>query len=198
MKFIRGAEWKSDVENDDHALAKFKTMNLNELAKTVFSPCRLYRYTLWRKWDCDSLTGCSDDLKHSHEFVQFIGLNPSTADETRDDPTIRRCIAFAKSWGYGAMCMTNLFAFRATDPKQMMKKENLADIDNQHHILSCGSEAAIVVAAWGVNGTFACRDLTVKQWLSQAKIPVFHLGLTKEGHPKHPLYLPKTLTPIPL
>ena len=92
--------------------------------------------------------------------------------------------------------MLNLFAFRATDPKDMMKRENLADVDNQHHILSCCSEAAFVIAAWGVNGTFAARDLTVRQWLSQAGIKLHHLGLTKEGHPKHPLYLPKTLTPI--
>lgn len=85
----------------------------------AFSEDRAFRYTLWREWDVDSLTGCADDLPHGHQFAQFIGLNPSTADETRDDPTIRRCIGFAKLWGYGALCMTNLFAFRATKPRDM-------------------------------------------------------------------------------
>lgn len=163
--------------------------------KTIFSPDRKYRYTLWREFGGDFLWSGGNKMKEG--FVQFIGLNPSTADETKDDPTIRRCIGFAKAWGYGALCMTNLFAFRATDPKDMMKKENLADIDTQHHLLACGSEAGIVIAAWGVHGTFAARDLTVRGWLHDAGITLHHLGLTKDGHPKHPLYLPKTLTPIP-
>ncbi|GHX72979.1 hypothetical protein VCSRO16_3593 [Vibrio cholerae] len=66
------------------------------------SKCRKYRYALWRTWDSDK------------PFAMFIGLNPSTADEKNDDPTLRRCINFAKSWGYGGVCMANLFAFRAT------------------------------------------------------------------------------------
>ena len=75
----------------------------------TFSECRKYRYTLWRRWDGLFASG----------YAMFIGLNPSTADETNDDPTIRRCIGYARDWGYGGLCMTNLFAFRATLPKNM-------------------------------------------------------------------------------
>lgn len=73
------------------------------------SDCRTYRYELWRTWD------------ESKPYAMFIGLNPSTADETEDDPTIRRCINFAKTWGYGGLCMTNLFAYRATQPEDMKR-----------------------------------------------------------------------------
>lgn len=79
---------------------------LDQASAARFSLCRRYRYDLWRRWDI------------SKGYAMFIGLNPSTADKTADDPTIRRCIGFARSWGYGALCMTNLFAFRATDPRQ--------------------------------------------------------------------------------
>ena len=78
-------------------------MNMIERTAT-FSPCRTWRYSLLRRWaPCD--------------YAMFIGLNPSTADETQDDPTVRRCIRYAQSWGYGALYMTNIFAFRATDPR---------------------------------------------------------------------------------
>jgi len=76
--------------------------------RAAFSPCRTFRYSLWHQWGDDSLG-----------YAMFIGLNPSTADETLDDPTVRRCINFARDWGYGALCMTNLFAFRSTDPSVM-------------------------------------------------------------------------------
>jgi hypothetical protein len=84
---------------------------------TIFSADRRYRYTLWRDWSKDLLCGMDSRPRLAgdqtpNQFVQFIGLNPSTADEKQDDPTIRRCIGFAKAWGYGAMCMTNIFAWR--------------------------------------------------------------------------------------
>lgn len=124
----------------------------------------------------------------------FIGLNPSTADETQDDPTIRRCIAFAKAWGYAALCMTNLFAFRATDPKDMMAATDPVGEDNDAHLLAMAEKAGVIVAAWGVNGTYKGRDAKVRKL-----IPMLHcLSLTKHNHPAHPLYLPKTLTPMPL
>lgn len=164
---------------------------------TVFSPCRSFRYTLWREWDIDLLTGCSDDLAHPHEYAMFIGLNPSTADEKKDDPTIRRCMNFAKAWGYGALCMTNLFAFRATDPRKMMKRENLADIDNHHHLLRCASGAGIVIAAWGKHGKFAHRDLTVMQWLNGIGVTLHCLKRNQDGSPMHPLYVPGATVPVP-
>jgi hypothetical protein len=124
----------------------------------------------------------------------FVGLNPSTADETQDDPTIRRCVAFAKTWGYSAMCMTNLFAFRATLPKDMKAAIDPIGPDNDEYLFKIAYEAGIIVAAWGANGVYKGRDMEVR-----ALLPALHcLALTKEGHPGHPLYLKKTLVPIPL
>ncbi len=80
---------------------------------TVFSSNRVYRYVLWREWN--------QLLSAPFRYAMFIGLNPSTADETKNDPTVRKCIGFAKRWGYDGLCMTNLFAFRATDPGAMLK-----------------------------------------------------------------------------
>lgn len=124
----------------------------------------------------------------------FVGLNPSTADETQDDPTIRRCIAFAKSWGYAGLCMTNLFAFRATDPKDMMVAADPVGPENDGYLLALAGDTGVIVAAWGANGTHLGRDADVCKLL-----PVLHcLALTKDGHPGHPLYLRKTLTPVPM
>jgi hypothetical protein len=123
----------------------------------------------------------------------FIGLNPSTADETKDDPTIRRCVAFAKAWGYGGLFMTNLFAFRATDPADMKRAADPYGWDNDHTLTSLARRAGIVVAAWGAHGAYQGRDRSVR-----LLVPNLHyLRLTKAGHPGHPLYLPANLTPTP-
>lgn len=123
----------------------------------------------------------------------FIGLNPSTADEVNDDPTIKRCIAFAQAWGYEGLCMTNLFAFRATYPKDMMKADDPVGPDNDQTLRDLSEGAGVVVAAWGVDGTYGGRHNAVR-----AMLPNLHyLRLTKDGHPGHPLYLPKILVPIP-
>lgn len=166
--------------------------------ETIFSPCRKYRYTLWREWDLDLLTGSADDSKDLESYAMFIGLNPSTADETKDDPTIRRCIGFAKAWGYGALCMTNLFAFRATKPEDMKRQVEPVGMDNIHHILKCGSQAGIVVAAWGANGKHHNQDVYVKEQLFNIGVRIHCLRTISDGSPEHPLYLPKTLVPIPL
>ena len=148
----------------------------------TFSSCRAYRYTLWREWE--SL--------FTDEFAMFIGLNPSTADEKLDDPTVRRCIAYAKTWGYSALCMTNLFAFRATNPDDMMRANDPVGADNDQTLRECaGRNAGVIVAAWGVHGTFNGRADQVRMMLPQ----LHYLRLTKDGHPSHPLYLPQNLTP---
>lgn len=146
----------------------------------IFSSCGLYRYVLWRRWG------------HGR-YVMFIGLNPSTADETNDDPTIRRCVAFAKAWGYEALCMANLFAFRATDPAEMKKDIEPIGTYNDSTLISLAQDAGIIIAAWGVNGSYKRRDLSVRAILP----PMSYLRLTKDGHPSHPLYLPANLRPIP-
>lgn len=151
--------------------------------ETILSPCRTYRYTLWRNFG----GGVADG------YAMFIGLNPSTADEINDDNTIRRCIAFAQSWGYGALCMTNLFAFRATKPADMIASDDPIGPDNDAHLVELARGAGVVVAAWGTDGTYLGRDSAVR-----ALMPHLHyLRKTKDGHPGHPLYLPGYLKPQP-
>lgn len=149
----------------------------------LFSPCRNYRYSLWR--DLNVLAPDNDG------YVMFIGLNPSTADEVNNDPTIRRCMGFAETWGYGALCMTNLFAFRATDPLVMKEQAEPVGDYNDSHLVELAQSAGLVVAAWGTHGTFMNRGEAVKKL-----IPNLHyLRLTKNGLPEHPLYLPGSLVP---
>lgn len=151
----------------------------------VLSACRTYRYSLWRSW-------AESPSKHA-PYVLFIGLNPSTADENADDPTVRRCVGFARSWGYSAVCMANLFAFRATDPGAMKRAEDPVGPRNNRYLRDLAANADLVVAAWGTHGSFMGRDQQVR-----AMLPKLHcLRLTQRGHPAHPLYLPKSLTPVP-
>jgi len=143
------------------------------------SKCRRYRYALWRTWD------------GSKPFVLFVGLNPSTADETTDDATLTRCINFAKSWGYGGVCMANLFAYRATQPSDMKTAKDPIGLDNNSWLEKLGNDAGIVVAAWGNDGAFLGRSQQIKTLL-----PTLHyLKMNKSGEPAHPLYLPAKLTP---
>jgi hypothetical protein len=148
----------------------------------LFSPDRTYRYVLTRRWE-DSYRG----------WAMFIGLNPSTADENLDDPTIRRCVAYAQSWGYSGLSMLNLFAFRATKPADMMQAEDPVGPENDQLLQSWSKIASVVIAAWGNHGSFRNRDAHVS-----ALIPCLHvLRCNKDGSPAHPLYLPKTLAPRP-
>lgn len=154
--------------------------------KTIFSPDRKYRYVLWREW--------ADDLfqnRTKEGYVMFIGLNPSTADETTDDPTIRKCKGFAKRWGYLAMCMTNLFAYRATKPRDMFAAADdwipITGADNDKWLREISDGANVVVAAWGTKGHAFYRDDAVMEILGTG---VQCLRRTNDGHPEHPLYVP--------
>jgi len=142
-----------------------------------FSECRLYRYALWRIWD------------ESLPTVMWIGLNPSTADETVDDPTIRRCKAFSADWGYGGMYMLNLFAFRATDPRVMRTQEFPIGQENYRFLQEYHDKADLTVAAWGIHGKFLDQDIAVAKMLTEESTGLVCLGTTKDGHPKHPLYV---------
>ena len=146
----------------------------------VFSNCFNYRYALWRFWD------------RKLPYAMFIGLNPSTADATKDDPTIRRCINFSKDWGYGGLVMANLFALRATKPKDMLS-HNLPQkgMLNDDYLIELSKNAGIVIAAWGTNGEYKHRDEFVLNMIPGMK----HLGLTKHGKPRHPLYLKSNTKP---
>lgn len=145
-----------------------------------FSSDRIHRYSLSRFWIS------------SKPKVAFVGLNPSTADENIDDPTVRRCIRFADSWGFGGMYMLNIFAFRATDPKEMKAAADPVGFLNNEFLERISSECEITVAAWGTHGNFKGRDQEVLPLLNN----LHYLAKTKHGFPKHPLYLKKSLQPI--
>jgi hypothetical protein len=158
--------------------------------ETVFSPDRAYRYTLWRQWS----GSMSDDLllgrgPFNDRYCMFICLNPSTADETNDDPTMRRCIGFAKRWGMGAMIVTNLFALRATDPKVMLQHPEPIGEYNDHYIISSAIGAEFVIAAWGNHGLHMRRYAQVCEIMQRFACPMYCLGVTGKAQPKHPLYL---------
>lgn len=140
-----------------------------------FSDCRTYRYALWRRWGWQGYA----------RQVMFVGLNPSTADETEDDPTVRRCIRFAKDWGYSAMLMMNAFAFRATDPRDMKAAAEPVGPGNDEALAYRSTQVGLIVAAWGVH----CppeREAAVCRAIGR---PIHCLGRTRGGRPRHPLYL---------
>lgn len=145
-----------------------------------FSADRRYRYTLCRRW------------KPGERYVQFIGLNPSTADETLDDPTIRRLIGFAKQLEFPALCMTNLFAFRATDPRDMQVAKDPVGPDNDAVLEQVARNAALIICCWGNGGTFLGRSSSVARMLRSAQCALNCFGTTKSGAPRHPLYLPNS------
>lgn len=153
------------------------------LSGACFSPCRTWRYGLWRRW------GEGED-----RLLMVIGLNPSTADETEDDPTIRRCIRFAKDWGHSGLIMVNLFAFRATDPEVMRRAADPIGPRNNLFLDVYAYSASLILAAWGVHGDYGGRAARVCQLLAR---PLHCLGKTKEGFPRHPLYVAAATKPVP-
>lgn len=145
------------------------------IRSAAFSPCMTWRYTLVREWD------------KSLPVVTFVLLNPSTADEHQDDPTNRRGIAFARRWGCGTVVFVNLFAYRTPDPKEMKAAHEPVGPENDRHILEQVERSNMAVAAWGVHGIHHGRDKQVLDLLNHW--PLLCFGTTKEGHPKHPLYI---------
>lgn len=169
-------------------LAAVNTAMTNDIEmrrRAVFSPCRRYRYALWRH------LGDSSGVGHER-YAMFVGLNPSTADEFVDDPTIRRCIAFARAWGFDGLCMTNLFAYRATEPSDLLAQKDPTGPDNDRILAEVASNACIIVAAWGNHGDHLGRASIVMRTLPR----LHYLRLNKNGQPGHPLYLPGGLTPV--
>lgn len=150
-------------------------------AGAVFSDDRRYRYRLWRKWD------------PSRPVCLFIMLNPSTADETRPDPTVARCVGFAQKWGYGSLEVGNLFAYKSTDPSYLYAVPDPIGLSNDETLRAMISEASMVVCAWGTKGEHMGRDREV---LTMIPSP-FCLGTTSHGFPIHPLYVDGNRKPIP-
>lgn len=159
------------------------------LCSAELSGCRLYRYRLTRIWTGD---------ENGPRMVNFVMLNPSTADDLQDDPTIRRCIRFAKDWGYDGLHVTNLYALRATDPRRLKEVDDPYGIQNSAHLTSVAARAARVVVAWGNR---APMDFSLGVAISLRRISregvIYCLGITKKGQPVHPLYQPADAVLIP-
>ena len=146
----------------------------------IFSPCNQYRYSLSRIWSLNQ------------KPALIIGLNPSTADETEDDPTIRRSMHYSYQWGFGGLIMVNLFAFKATLPSDLRKANHPFGKDNNKFIIEHQRESGIVLVAWGNDGALHNRD---KEVLDLINNPMC-LKINKTGQPAHPLYQNKGLSPI--
>jgi hypothetical protein len=171
--------------------ANYEERHAEEVAKgAIISDCQRYRYQLTRSWDGTA-------------SLPFVMLNPSTADASNDDPTIRRCMSFAKREGAGGIVVANLFAFRATSPSDMKAAADPFGPDNEL-TLRCLARAAVassklIVCAWGTHGDEFGTNLLAMAIFQQEGAQLVCLGKTKDGHPRHPLYVKgdQPLVPFP-
>ncbi len=152
-----------------------------------FSPCGRYRYRLWRLWDT------------SRPTIAFCMLNPSTADEVKNDPTVERCERRARAWGYGRLIVVNLFAWRATDPRAMKAAADPVGPENFTAIADAVQQSEMFVCAWGSHGKHLGVGETVLNRLRQFHPGRAHaLRMNADGTPAHPLYVPYRLKPEPI
>jgi len=164
----------------------------SDVGYAVFSKDRRFRYTL-RRW----LTGVefADDNPRVIR-VCFLMLNPSTADAVINDRTVARCIKFATRWGANVLDVVNLFAFRSPYPTELRAvKERGDDLNNDTAILAAATGTYRTIAAWGLHGALADRALYVRRLLAKHNLPLYHLGLTKDGSPTHPIARGKSYIP---
>jgi hypothetical protein len=163
------------------------------MTPAIFSEDRVYRYTLSRTWfDFQGVEVAADVPR----YVNFICLNPSTADETKDDPTVRRCVGYAKAWRFDGLVVTNIFAFRSTVPAALYRpSNNPTGPRNDYYIRQVASMAALVVCAWGEHAKLNGRGDAVRKLIRDVCDP-HYLRLNASGRPAHPLYLPASLEPI--
>lgn len=162
-------------------------LSLAGSSSAAISDCGMYRYDLVRRMNPTGF----------RRRCTFIMLNPSTADADQDDPTIRRCMGFATRWSCGTLAVLNLFAYRATSPSDMKGAADPIGPDNRKHFKHwlgdtydfLEARKDIVVCAWGVHGTHRGQDRVVMDWLREWRAEPQCLGVTKDGHPKHPLYV---------
>lgn len=142
----------------------------------------IYRYRLWREVD-----------PAGKGTVTFIMLNPSTADASADDPTIRKCLGFANMWGFATLEVCNLFALRATDPDALKPHSDPVGPRNDEFLQQAATNSGLIIAAWGTKGALRGREKAVAGLFKELHC----LRTTKAGHPEHPLYLPYSLKPAP-
>lgn len=150
-----------------------------------FSECRRYRYALWRTWEAGK------------PAAVFVMLNPSTADEIENDPTVERCERRARAMGYGGLRVVNLFAFRSTNPLGLQRVGDPVGPHNDKAILDACIGAGLVVCGWGKHGALGDRARKVLRLLADNGIKATALAVNGDGSPKHPLYVPYTALPAP-
>lgn len=153
-------------------------------SEAVYSSCGGYRYSLSRRWG-------------EGAGLCWIMLNPSTATEERNDPTIERCQRRAAALGLPAFAVVNLFAFRATRPADLRAAPAPIGPENDRLLMETARDAALVLCGWGTHGAHLGRGAQVEALLRQAGVPLHHLGLTRDGHPRHPLYVSYGTGPQP-
>jgi hypothetical protein len=146
-------------------------------SSALYSDCERYRYSLTRVWDSGA------------QRLNYIMLNPSKATEVQNDPTIERCERRARQLGFGAMTITNIFAWRETHPEALRKARHPVGDENDVVLCQQARWSNVIIAAWGVHGTHLQRGDAVEKLLKASDLVLHHLGLTKDGHPRHPLYV---------
>lgn len=161
-----------------------ETQLFPETSGAEFSDCRTWRYRLWRIWD------------HTKPYANFLMLNPSIADANVLDPTVTRCVAYARRWGYGGLHVTNLFALVSTDPDGLYRAADPVGPDNDVAILETARGAGVIVCAWGNHGGFGQRQDAAVKMLRAAGVQLAFLRMNGTGEPAHPLYLPGDLVPL--
>ncbi|TIM41798.1 MAG: DUF1643 domain-containing protein [Mesorhizobium sp.] len=154
----------------------------NRFEPATFSPCRTWRYRLERRWSAGPKAA-------------FILLNPSTADETKDDPTIRRCIGFAKAWGFGGLVLGNIFALRSTDPRGLYSHADPVGPGNDDALRGIAREAEKVICGWGTHGALNRRGVFALDVMREAGATPLALKVTAAGFPGHPLYISADMIP---
>jgi hypothetical protein len=174
----------------DTALIREHGPELLTPSEAVFDLSRAYRYRLTRTWN------------QEWPPVTWIMLNPSTADAFSDDPTIRRCTGFSRAFAAGGMIIVNLFAYRATEPSALRGVADPVGPLNDRHVREACQAGAVTIAAWGAHGALAGRAEAVTAMLRAAGVQLSCLGTTRDGHPRHPLYVPGSVpltpwTPVP-
>ena len=146
-------------------------------SEAAYSTCGAYRYWLARRWSDQG------------GIINFVMLNPSVANEMTNDPTVERCERRARQLGFGSFCVTNIFAWRETHPKKLRQAAAPIGPENDGVLLQEAEKADMVIAAWGTHGAHLSRGSQVAALLTEHGINAHHLGLSKEGHPRHPLYI---------
>lgn len=153
------------------------------LSGARFSPCEKYRYALWRRWN-------------NRPYAMFLMLNPSTANEIDNDPTVERCQRRAARMGCGGLWVANIFAYRSTDPAALYSTPDPVGPENDQAILDAARNAGIVICGWGTHGNHLDRGKKVLSLLRDAVVKAHYLQLNADGTPRHPLYVGYDTLPV--